>query len=384
MQWYYARNGKTHGPLNDAELFRMAQTGALRRTDYVWNETMGDRWAEASTVTELFPAQSQTPPLPAGGTPPPRPARAYDGLISCTAPIGQAWAGMKTILFRPFDMKKWFLLGFSVWLATLGEGGGANFSNPAKSGETPNLKGAIDTWHAQVAPFIKEHAAMIALIAIVTVLLVVALSMLTLWVKSRGRFMFLDNVVNDRAEIQHPWQVFAQHGNSLFWWTFWYGLVCFGIGMALLTITCVSVAVPWIQAGSFARAVIPGIVLSGVLWLLFGIATGYIGRFLNDFVVPLMYRNDLTAREAWSRFMPLFKAHAGAFIVYGLMVLALSILAGLCVLALVVVTCCIAGCLMAIPYVGTVLILPIPVFFRLYSLEYLAQFGPDFTVEPGA
>ena len=50
----------------------------------------------------------------------------------------------------------------------------------------------------------------------------------------------------------------------------------------------------------------------------------------------------------------------------------------LLVLTLVVVTCCIAGCLMMIPYIGTVLLLPILVFSRAYSLHFLAQFGPRF------
>jgi len=44
------------------------------------------------------------------------------------------------------------------------------------------------------------------------------------------------------------------------------------------------------------------------------------------------------------------------------------------------VTCCIAGCLFALPYLGTVFLLPILVFERAYSLHYLAQFGPDYDV----
>jgi hypothetical protein len=51
------------------------------------------------------------------------------------------------------------------------------------------------------------------------------------------------------------------------------------------------------------------------------------------------------------------------------------------VMLLVVITCCIAGCLMAIPYVGAVVVLPVTVFFRAYSLEYLAQFGPEYRLD---
>jgi len=34
--------------------------------------------------------------------------------------------------------------------------------------------------------------------------------------RSRGKFMFLDNVVHDRAEVSQPWQDFRRLGNSLF------------------------------------------------------------------------------------------------------------------------------------------------------------------------
>jgi hypothetical protein len=384
MQWYYARDGQTHGPLDDAELARLARVGALRPRDHVWNETMGDTWAEASTIPELFPAAGTrraadtTRPLAA------EPAYA-SGVISCTAPVGRAWAGMRAILFRPFDLRKWFGLGFTAWLATLGEGGGsANVGNPAEHDGAQSWRTAVDTWHTRVLPFLQEHAAMIGMSVVAAVVVIVGLSMLILWIKSRGRFMFLDNVVNDRAEVQHPWRVFAQHGTSLFWWTFVYGLVCVLVAVLLLALTVASAVQPCLRAGQFTPAAVPGMIVCGLLWIVFGTVTAYIGRFLNDFIVPIMYRHDLTAREAWGRFLPLFRAHAGGFIVYGLMVLLLAITAGIAILGVVVITCCLAGCIMAIPYVGTVFLLPVPVFFRLYSLEYLEQYGPEFTMQPDA
>jgi len=52
------------------------------------------------------------------------------------------------------------------------------------------------------------------------------------------------------------------------------------------------------------------------------------------------------------------------------------------VLIVVLMTCCIAGCFMAIPYLGTVLLLPVLIFYRAYSLHFLAQFGPEYDVFP--
>ena len=47
--------------------------------------------------------------------------------ISVTAPVGQAYERVKQMLFRPFDIGKWFVIGFCAWLATLGESG-SNFN----------------------------------------------------------------------------------------------------------------------------------------------------------------------------------------------------------------------------------------------------------------
>jgi hypothetical protein len=55
---------------------------------------------------------------------------------------------------------------------------------------------------------------------------------------------------------------------------------------------------------------------------------------------------------------------------------------GVLVLLAVLLTCCIAGCLMALPYVGTVLLWPVLVFKRAYPFYYLARFGPQYNVFP--
>src|SRR5262249_8524971 len=65
---------------------------------------------------------------------------------------------------------------------------------------------------------------------------------------------------------------------------------------------------------------------------------------------------------------------------YLLFSLVLEIAIRFMVLAVVLVTCCIAGCLISLPYLGAVEILPISIFRRSYSLYYLAQFGQEFDV----
>src|SRR5687767_10268602 len=55
---------------------------------------------------------------------------------SVTEPITQAYNRTVDILFKPFNITKWFVLGFAAWLAQLGEGGGGgnNFNFPMPGG----------------------------------------------------------------------------------------------------------------------------------------------------------------------------------------------------------------------------------------------------------
>ncbi len=44
--------------------------------------------------------------------------------IAFFEPLNRAWERMKHILWQPFDLAKWLVLGFSAWLAGLADGAG--------------------------------------------------------------------------------------------------------------------------------------------------------------------------------------------------------------------------------------------------------------------
>lgn len=64
MNWYYVRGGQRQGPVDEDTLRSLIAAGSLKAHDLVWNETMGDQWAAASSVPGLF-----TPPVLAGPVP---------------------------------------------------------------------------------------------------------------------------------------------------------------------------------------------------------------------------------------------------------------------------------------------------------------------------
>ncbi len=110
------------------------------------------------------------------------------------------------------------------------------------------------------------------------------------------------------------------------------------------------------------------------------------GFFTQQFVVPIMAKHHLTATAAWRRFLPLLRANAGGFALYVIVTLAVWMVVGMAVLFAGCMTCCIGFILLAIPWLGTLPLLPALLFFRLLSVHYLAQLGPEYDLfaEPPA
>jgi len=201
------------------------------------------------------------------------------------------------------------------------------------------------------------------------------------WLSSRGKFIFLDNVVHNRAQVVKPWYEFSKQGNSLFLWRCCFGLICFVLFIMFL-VQCYMIAVD-IYEGNYATGVLVLTIIAMVLLALFMIiVTSYISLFLTDFIVPIMYKNNITTNQAWGRFLSLFTQHWLYFILYVLVVLVLMILVFFFIIIAGIITCCLGFLLLIIPYIGSVVTLPISYTFRVFSLEFLGQFGPEFTVFP--
>jgi uncharacterized membrane protein len=69
MPWFYIQNGQRRGPVEEAELFRLAREGHLASDDLVWNPSMGEQWMPASSVPNLFALPATPSPGVPGATP---------------------------------------------------------------------------------------------------------------------------------------------------------------------------------------------------------------------------------------------------------------------------------------------------------------------------
>jgi hypothetical protein len=288
-----------------------------------------------------------------------------------------AWNRMKVALFKPFDIHKWFVVGFNAFLAALMEGN--NGGGSGRIGKEGNFDEFIH--FPRVAwDWLQDNPgwAIAILFAVVVVIAVIAA---LAWVSSRGVFMFMDNVVRDRVEIARPWREYEKEANSLFVWRILFGLVTFAVLGAILTLFFVQGAE--IYDRGFGPE-LPVLLIAGAMLavLAFVLVWGYIALFLKDFVAALMYRNRIPCGAAWALFLDIFKRYPMHFIGYGLLVFLLMILFVIAVLIAGLGTCCIGFIILVIPYISTVVTLPAWYTYRAFSLEFLAQFGPEYDVFP--
>jgi hypothetical protein len=306
----------------------------------------------------------------------------YPAEISVVTPVNQALDRVKQMLFKPFDIGKWFVIGFCAWLAILGESGGGfrgNFGpgQHGPSGGQLHFRDFID--HA--THWIAQNLYWLVPLAAVLLILAFALGLLLTWLSSRGKFMFLHCVALDRAEVKRPWSDFAAEANSLFWFRFVLGLIglvlCLPLLAGVLLVIARMIYVERADQGGIIFAGILGLALVAIV-----ICLALIKKFTFDFVVPIMFLRRTKCTTAWTEFRAILGDNIGRFTLYVLFQIVLAIAIGFVVLGVVIITCCLAGCVMAIPYLGTVLLLPVLVFKRSYSIYYLAQYGPAYSVFP--
>jgi hypothetical protein len=299
--------------------------------------------------------------------------------IAYVAPLERAWSRMKAILFHPFELETWIVLGFASFLAALGEGGGswANGYRYTLSKQETGVEGLKEAFHRVLD--VLGNPVWVVLI-VFAFLIVLALVVLFLWISSRAKFIFLDDVLHDRAAIGEPWKRFQRLGDSLFLWHLAYSAICFLL--ILLLVVPLAVVVWNGMEGGWLAARILSLMGLALLVSLVAVAIFFVKMLLNNFVVPIMYRDDVTATAAWGRFLSLFRGHFLRFVLYGLFLFVLAIAVGAVVIVAGCATLCCGFILLMIPYVGSVLILPISVTYRCYGPMFLAQFGPDWSVIP--
>lgn len=307
--------------------------------------------------------------------------------VSVLDPVGRAINKTKQILFDPFNLEKWFVIGFCAWLAGLGGGGGGGggFNMGSSNSHCPPNVHHIKQ---EVSAFISQSLPWLLPVAAAGILLIIAIGLLVVWLKSRGQFMFLDCIIKNRAAVSAPWTEYRAEGNSLFGFKFILWLVGFLLMLGAI-IPLIIIFVMFARNDFAVIRIVPAFA-AGLLLFVFvltGLALGVVKVLTDDFVVPVMYRRRCGVKAAWKECMGLFSARPGMFVLYLLFLIVIGVVMGFLAAICALMACCCFCCVswtFCIPFIGsylmTVLLLPLAVWRRSYAILFLSQFGPEFDV----
>ncbi len=370
------------------------------------------------------------------------------------ASIGEAFHKTRALLFKPFSWNRWAKLVLIAWLAGSLSGGtsfnwmnsrkvesaknpsassSANHQTPAGSsaGLNPSLVKKVQELHAKKYWF--EHglfkgaadasgkipgwymAAVVWPLVIFFVLLFLALIIFFIWLSSRFKFVWLHAVQTEELSVRRVIRQYENQADSL---TSFYILASF-----LTLVYFTAILVPMVLQFLTAMRAGGNIVIQdiGFLWKFFWplgtlflfsvLVTLVFYTLVGDFVVPLMASEDLLFKEAFRRWLSMYRKSRPAVWRYFLTKLFALIVAGAFTMALTImvlimtalVAVLIFGPLYLMLFVwvkmkiffwvcavvlGTPLFvlamlavmtcaLPAAVFFRAFSLYFLSRLAPE-------
>jgi len=303
--------------------------------------------------------------------------------VSVVTPISQAWARMSRVCFMPFDIVKWFCLGFSLFLSGLW-GSVWQFLQNALNFLPFDALDAVfvpPRPGQPVADYLQQVGPTFAAVVGVGFLVLYVIYGLTSYFAARGSFMFLDGLVHNRADLKQPWRRYARAGNALF-------VFKMIVTLAFWLINFVTVAVVlWLvwpdivaeQPGARTQwaliVALPIVAVSALLYFKGMVIT-------SDFIVPMMLREadaGLGPWRAWWVWLREFlKGHIWSIILFYLLRSVFVMAIG----SIVLLACCFTCGLAALPYLSSVALLPAFAFDRLYSAYYVQQFGPRWLLFP--
>jgi hypothetical protein len=215
------------------------------------------------------------------------------------------------------------------------------------------------------------------------ILLVIAIKIVVMFLQSRGTFMLIHRWHYPDDTVKNSWSISSDIWRSLFWWRLVFGFCMFLLMSGVLVSAVITILIPFLRTKALAPDwEIWAIGLSMALLLVLGV-WGAVALLLDGFVVPVMYWRRVGVLDAWRVVLSFCNYRAGSvtlfFIVYPL--LGLACLSALMLITLL--TCCILLLPLALPYVGAVVTLPITIFMRGISINFLKQWRPDLAQNQG-
>lgn len=312
------------------------------------------------------------------------------------------------LLFTPFNLKFWLKLALVAFLMGSG-GGGMNFGGYNTGGGDFN-DGGFEESFDNLNIWIMNNIGFIA--AVIGIIILIAL--LLWYISTVMYFVFLESVIKSKVEIIDGFKRYTDKG----FWVFLFEI-------AVLAVFILCMAIPaliyyFIFGISFGPGLWLFLVFGVFAMILILIFMMIISSFTIDFVVPYMYKGRGVIK-GWKHLVSILRKNIGQIIFYMLMKVLLVIVAvilgfiiaiilllilaipgiiivflaiaigsaiglsGICSGSLLPVCIAVAiiifiALILIIGYLMTLATLPIPVFFRYYSLKFLMKIDEEFII----
>lgn len=280
--------------------------------------------------------------------------------MDATGALSLAIERARFMLFRPFDLAKWLSLGLIILLDVLVSGGGtSNFNFP--SGDLSAFEWGRQDW-ARIWPVVVGIGGVIVAVVLV-------IGVVLTWLSSRGQLMFTRAVALDDVSIGDNWRASGSRGFSLFLFRLAFAFV--GLLLVLLLVAAAVAAVA-VAGDAFPTAAL--VILALVIAVPVVVALIIVQVLLRAFVVPIMWRYDLPAMQAWRVFLSILRINKAPVLLFLVIRLAYATVFGITAMLVGCLTCCLGF----LPYIHHVLFAPYYVFDRAYSLYMLESLGPDY------
>ncbi len=257
------------------------------------------------------------------------------------------WA--TTVTLRPFNPKKWLILGFVSFMAGyMASGCNLNFPNREyhetnKKAEAAEVSGSASS--NSTASQVKEqsltaiekrlknffHQAsplVIKVIIVTSAVIILAVLILMMWLSSRFSFIFLENVVKNDASIRIPFRTHKELGNSLFLFSLAFLLIFIilsGLIMFTAFFTLIKIGIfDKTQTIGFLRIFLTCLPF-GILLLLVIFISAMVSLITQDFVLVAMFKDGLKVGQAWRKALDIIRKNMAETTIYLLLKVGLNI-----------------------------------------------------------
>ncbi|MFH2019787.1 MAG: hypothetical protein ABIJ34_00075 [archaeon] len=306
-------------------------------------------------------------------------------------------------LFFPVRLKYWMKMGFvSLFSGNEGYGGssGGNGGNRNSDFQNIDWKQALSQFNSEALGFLSKYGQIVGIVFFILYLI----SLFFTYVSSVFTFVFIDGIIKKDLSIKKSFSENKAHGSQLF-------LLRLVLGIVDMIIF-VLIFFPLFSAffsNSLADFNFWHLIPMVIGFVLYAILVGLFLFFVYDFVVPIMYLQKYPLRQAWDHFVIIARKQKMEIFLYWLIKTGLAIASGILILILVIVLLIpiiiIALLFVALgvlfyflskafrfEYIGialaillfiiflsfmvyalSVIFVPVPAFFKLYSIEMVKR-----------